>query len=115
MRRIGIFALLIATGALTIAERAIASPADQLYPVNLQVNGGEDTWSPRELFQLEWDRPPIADQGFPITAVGYRLRDTGGAVIRDYRLAGDGNRIWIYVLSTPGAYTAEVWLEGPRR
>ncbi len=112
MRRLGILALLSAAVALALADRTIASPAEQLYPIDLRVNGGEDRWHPHELIQLEWDRPPIADQGFPITAVGYRLRNTAGTTVRETRLTGDHDSVELQV-SIPGAYTADVWLEGP--
>ena len=115
MRRVGIGALLIATVALAMVDRAAAGPAAQLYPIDLKVDGGEDAWHPSNFFRLEWDRPPIADQGFPVTAVGYRVRDAAGAVaIGERRLAGDRSLIGsLRVPPVPGVYTADVWLEGP--
>ncbi len=113
MRRAGVLALLVASVALALADRALADPAAQLYPINLRVDGGEDTWHARESFRLEWDQPPIADQGFPVTAVGYRLRDGAGVLLLEARLGGDRNVIGPIQVPWVGVFTAEVWLEGP--
>ena len=79
-----------------------------MQPVDLQVGGGGDSWHPRQLFALSWSNPPGVT-----TAVHYRLLDPGGAV-----LIGDTTLPWtasaidhLSVPGTPGAYTAEVWLE----
>ena len=67
---------LVASCALAAARRlagdrpaAAPEPAAQLYPIDLRVAGGEDTWHADNDFRLDWDRPPIADQGFPVSAV----------------------------------------------
>jgi hypothetical protein len=114
VRQAGLIALLAAAIALAAVDRAGADPADQLYPIGLRVEGGEETWRPTYFFRLEWERPPIAAQGLPVAAVGYRVRDAGGAlVVRETRLAGERTLADVLIPPVPGAYTAEVWLEGP--
>jgi hypothetical protein len=114
MRQVGLLVLLLAAVALATVGRAGADPATaQLYPIDLRVEGGEEAWHSEYMFRLEWERPPIASQGLPIAAVGYRLLDPVGAAVREDRLGGDRNLISIQIPPVPGAYTAEVWLEGP--
>lgn len=114
MRRAGLVAMLTAAVALAATDRVVASPVDQLYPIDLRVIGGEGTWSAHDRFRLEWTRPPIADAGLPIVAIGYRIRNSAGTVVgRETRLDGDRSEIAVRVPSAPGAYTTEVWLEGP--
>jgi hypothetical protein len=89
-----------------------ASPASaELRPLDMQVSGGEETWHAENDFRLDWRRPP----GAVIAAVGYRVRDAAGAVVvPEKRFGWDAVSIdHIHVPPRPGAYTAEVWLEGP--
>jgi hypothetical protein len=116
MRALGglVAALTIVGASLPLADAA-ADQAAQLRPIDLRVEGGEDTWHADNDFQLGWERPPVADEGFPITAVDYRVRDAAGSVvIPETRLLWDATYIGnIRVPPKPGAYTADVWLEGP--
>jgi hypothetical protein len=108
--------LTVATASLPLAANAAADQAAQLRPIDLRVSGGEESWHPDNDFRLDWDRPPIADQGFPVTAVDYRVRDAAGtAVVPEIHLPWDIAQIEnIHLpLPVPGIYTADVWLEGP--
>lgn len=113
MRRAGLLTLLVAAFALAAVDRAGADQAAQLRPVDLRVEGGEASWHANDRFRLEWERPPIADQGFPISAVGYRVRDPAGDVVREKRVDGDRTLLNVQVPPLAAAYTAEIWLEGP--
>jgi len=107
-------ALAIVTASLLVADVAAADPAAQLRPIDLRVFGGEDAWHPDNDFRLDWDRPPVAEQGFPVSAVDYRVRDAAGiAVVPETRLPWDTTQLEHIRVPRPGAYTADVWLEGP--
>lgn len=105
----------VAAIAFAGGARAVASEAAQLYPVELQVEGGEASWHADNLFSLHWERPPVAGQGLPVEAVHFRVLDAAGAVVlREKRVPGDRTRIQnVEVPWVPGIYTAQVWLEGP--
>lgn len=114
--RLGLLASLsIAAASLLFAAAAVADPASQLFPIDLRVGDGEDIWHADNDFQLGWDRPPVADDGFPITAVDFQVRDVSGrVVVPETRLPWDATQIDnIQVPPRPGTYTADVWLEGP--
>jgi hypothetical protein len=115
-------ALAIFAAALLIADGAAADQASQL-PLNLRVLDRDgiadsaDSWHPDNYFQLNWDRPPVAEQSFPIAAVHYRVRDAAGAVVTP-PIELPINRTYIDNVRipspfAPGIYTADVWLEGP--
>lgn len=111
-----LLALLTSTVLALGGSATAADPATQLYPIDLRVDsGGEGSWFPENVFHLSWDRPPIADEGFPISAVGFRVRDAAGALVASpVRMSSDHTAIQgIRVPPVPGVYTAEVWLEGP--
>jgi hypothetical protein len=97
-----IVALLVAL-ALVVAPGARAA----FQPIDLRVDGGEDNWHAQRLFALRWSNPP------GVAAVHFRVLDPDGAVALDEaRLAGAATAIQhVSVPPTPGAYTAEVWLE----
>jgi hypothetical protein len=106
---------LAAAMSLGVAAAA-ADQAAQLRPLDLRVFGGEQSWHPDNDFRLDWDRPPVADQGFPVTAVDYLVHDAAGAtVIPLTHLPWETTQIENIHLPrpVPGVYTAEVWLEGP--
>lgn len=112
--------LLVAVAALAATPPATVAGADssdllaQLRPIDLRVSGGEDSWHADNEFRLDWDRPPVAEQGFAVTAVDYRVRDATGTVATEVRLPWNTTQIEnIHVPSHPGAYTIDVWLEGP--
>jgi hypothetical protein len=111
--------LLTAIAVLAVPLPAAgANPLDplaQLRPIDLQVSGGEDSWHADNDFRLDWDHPPVAEQGFAVTAVDYRVRDAGGVtVVPEIHLPWSATEIeHIHVPPNPGAYTVDVWLEGP--
>jgi hypothetical protein len=93
--------------ALAIALVCPAAAGASLQPIDLRVDGGEDNWHPGRMFALTWSNPP------GVTAVHYRLLGPGGDVlIADTTLPWAANAIeHLSVPPSPGAYTAEVWLE----
>lgn len=110
-----LLAWLAFVASLPVAPSA-ADQAAQLRPLDLRVSGGEGNWHADNDFRLDWDLPPIADQGFPVTAVDYRVRDAAGtAVVSENHLPWSTTQIEnIHLpLPLPGIYTADVWLEGP--
>jgi hypothetical protein len=106
-------AALAVCGAGEAAAAAGAGSAEELRPLNLRVAGGEERWHADDDFRLDWDGS--AGAGLAVTAVDYLLRDAGGAVVQSpTRIAREVRDIdHIHVPPTPGAYTAELWLEGP--
>ena len=114
-RLLATLALAAAGGVLPGADAARADQASQLRPIDLRVFGGEDAWHADNDFRLDWDRPPVSEQGFPVTAVHYRVRDAAGALaIAEVRLPWDTAQIEnLHLPSGRGIYTADVWLEGP--
>ncbi len=117
-------AMAILAASLLIADGAAADQASQLLPVQLRIWDGEgiadstDTWHPDNYFLLSWLRPPVAEQGFPITAANYRLYDAAGSALskEEVHISGDMTRIdnvRIPFPFVPGVYRAEVWLQGP--
>jgi len=107
----------LATALLTLllAGAAVADQAAQLRPIDLRVFGGEDAWHADNDFRLDWDRPPVADQGFPVLAVDFRIRNAAGQVVLpETRLPWETTQIEnLRVPTAPGVYVADVWLVGP--
>jgi hypothetical protein len=95
-------AILAALAALTGAP-----PAAALQPQNLHVVGGEETWRADPSFELRWSDP----EG--VRAVHYRvLFPSGQPAVAETTIGWAATAIeHLNVPSTPGAYTAEVWLE----
>lgn len=87
------------------APPAYAAPAP---PLDLRVDGSEDSWHAGRLFALRWTNPPG-----PIAAAHYRLLDPQGQVlIGDRRLPWAATSVeHLSVQPAPGIYRAEVWLE----
>lgn len=102
---------LLGLSALGLGHAAEAS-AMPPPPADLQVEGGEEAWHPRRSFRLIW-KNPATNGGAPIAAVRYRVLDPAGAVaIGATRIGWAASSIeGLEVPGTPGAYTAEVWLE----
>jgi hypothetical protein len=115
--RMALLALATLFASVLPATMAAADQASQLRPINLRVSDGEANWHPENDFRLDWDRPPIAEQGYPVTAVDYRIRNAAGAaVVAETRLPWDVTQIehlHIPFPYSPGIYTADVWLVGP--
>ena len=97
------------------ARTSAGRPGLALRPIDLRVFGGEYDWHADNDFRLDWNRPPVSEEGFPLAAVHYRVRDPAGAVaIGELQLPWYTTCIEnIQRPPGPGAYTAEVWLEGP--
>jgi hypothetical protein len=79
-----------------------------LQPLDLSVDGGEESWHAQHSFALRWSNPPGS-----IAAVHYRVRNPSGQVaVEETTLDWAATAIQhLSVPPTPGAYTAEVWLE----
>jgi hypothetical protein len=110
--------ILLATvaAALLLTPLASADLAEQLQPLHLRVADGEVVWHADNEFQLNWDPPPVAAQGFPVTAVDYRIRNSAGAVVApEVHLPWDIAKIAGVRVPSPGIYIVDVWLEGPGR
>lgn len=97
-------AVLAALALIGAQEAGAAGPQ----PLDLSVDGGEESWHPQQSFALRWSNPPGS-----IAAVHYRvLNPSGQAVVAETRLDWAATAIQhLSVPPTPGAYTAEVWLE----
>ncbi|MGC1164704.1 MAG: hypothetical protein WA862_01205 [Solirubrobacterales bacterium] len=117
-------ALALLAASLLFSDGAVANQASQLLPVQLRVldgdgiADGDNSWHPDNYFVLAWARPPIAEQGFPVTAANYRLYSAAGIALgeRDVHVPGDVtwiNNVRLPSPFSPGTYRAEVWLEGP--
>lgn len=99
-------AVLVCLAIVSLAGAPAAGAA--LRPLGLSVDGGEESWHPQRSFALRWSNPPG-----PIAAVHYRVLNPAGQIA-----VGEATLDWaataiqhLSVPSTPGAYTAEVWLE----
>jgi len=79
-----------------------------LQPLDLSVDGGEENWHAQRSFALRWSNPPGQ-----IAAVHYRVLDPFGKVaVAEATLGWAATAVQhLSVPPTPGAYTAEVWLE----
>jgi hypothetical protein len=97
---VSLLAISLAAGA----PEARATPQ----PVDLSVDGGEESWHPQRSFALRWTDPPGS-----IAAVHYRVLNPSGQVaVAEARLDWAATAIQhLSVPPVPGAYTAEVWLE----
>ncbi|HEV7482380.1 MAG TPA: hypothetical protein VGO13_04710 [Solirubrobacterales bacterium] len=107
--------LALIAAALAGADEVRADQVAQLRPIDFRVFGGEYAWHADNDFRLDWDRPPVSEEGLPIVAVHYRVRDPAGAIaIAEARLPWYTTHIEnIHLPAGRGAYTADVWLEGP--
>ena len=79
-----------------------------LQPLDLKVDGGEESWHSQRSFALRWSNPPGN-----VAAVHYRVLDPSGKVaVAETTLGWAATAVQhLSVPATPGAYTAEVWLE----
>jgi hypothetical protein len=93
--------------ALALASAQGARAAD-LQPLDLRVDGGEESWHAQRSFALRWSNP-----AGPVAAVHYRVLDSAGQVaVAETTLDWATTSIQhLSVPPTPGVYTAEVWLE----
>ncbi len=93
------------TAVLVLAPTAPAAAA--LQPIDLRVEGGEQSWHPERVFSLHWSNPP------GVASVHYRLLDPDGEVAR-----AEQTSVWplneirsLEVRGEAGVYSAEVWLQ----
>jgi hypothetical protein len=95
---------------MAIATNGTATGAG-LQPLDLRVDGGEEAWHASPSFSLRWRNPT---DGPAVAAIHYRLLEPSGAVsLEDTRIGWPAASIeGLHVPFAPGAYTAEVWLEG---
>jgi hypothetical protein len=100
-----IAAAILAALALAGAQEARAAG---LQPLDLSVDGGEESWHSQSSFALRWSNLPGS-----IAAVHYRVLNPSGQVaVKETTLDWAATAIQhLSVPPTPGAYTAEVWLE----
>jgi hypothetical protein len=101
-------ATVIALAALSFLAAPLGeAEANPPAPIDLRVTGGEESWHPTQTFALTWSNPP------GVAAAHYRLLSPGGQVlIADTTLPWAASAVdHLSVPPTPGAYTAEVWLE----
>jgi hypothetical protein len=96
-------AVVAVTGVALTGTGAAAAPV----PLDLRVDGGEESWQPKRDFALRWANPP------GVAAVHYRLLGPSGDVaLGETTLGWSATAIQhLSVPAVPGAYTAEVWLE----
>jgi uncharacterized Zn-binding protein involved in type VI secretion len=97
---------IVGLAALALAAAPEARAA--LQPVELSVDGGEESWHAQRSFALRWSNPPGS-----VAAVHYRVLDSSGQVaVREATLDWPATAIQhLSVPPTPAVYTAEVWLE----
>lgn len=97
---------IVALAALALIGAPAARAA--LQPLDLSVDGGEESWHAQRSFALRWSNPPG-----PVAAVHYRVLSPSGQVaVAETTLNWAAASIQhLSVPPAPGAYTAEVWLE----
>lgn len=95
---------------LAVAASGGAAEGAGLQPIDLRVDGGEEAWHATPSFSLRWRNPT---GGPAVASVHYRLLEPSGAVsLGDTRIGWAATSIeGLHVPFSPGAYTAEVWLE----
>lgn len=112
MSRLGLLALVLA-GVFAASDRsALAEAGGTLHPADLEVEGGEDRWHPREEFRVSWRPAPLVDGGPVPTAVQYRRRNPDGSLFGETaliprRVDAIGE---VVVPPVPGRYSVEVRL-----
>lgn len=98
-------------GLALAAMFAVAMPAAKatagFQPLDLHVDGGEESWHAERGFAVRWTNPP------GVAAVHYRLLDPSGqASLAEAKIGWAATAIQqLTVPRAPGAYIAEVWLE----
>jgi hypothetical protein len=98
----GLWALL---ASLALPAFAAAAPPP---PIDLHVGDGSEAWHPRRDFALRWTVPAASPE---VAAVRYRVESPTGALVREGRIDWAAQSVEVRVWSSPGIYTAEVWLE----
>ena len=96
--------VVVAMFAISIAA---AKAATGFQPLELSVDGDEESWHAEPGFALRWSNPP------GVAAVHYRLLDPSGQTsLAEAKIGWAATAIQqLTVPQEPGAYIAEVWLE----
>jgi len=99
----GRFALVMAIAALLPSSAGAAA----FQPIDVSVDGGEQSWHADPSFAVRWANPP------GVVAVHYRLLDpTGRELGSDTRIDWAATALQhLAVPEVAGAYTVEIWLE----
>lgn len=104
----------LATGLLGATAAGAAASPGPFDPLDLRVEGGEESWHPRPDFLVGWKRAaPLNRPPFP-TAVDYVVRAADGSVaVPRTRIPWTSDYVErLAVPDVPGVYSAEIWLEG---
>ncbi len=105
-------ASIVVAVALGSAGGAAAAPPQ---PLDLRVDGGEESWHAETRFALRWTNP-LPSGGSPVAAVHHRLLDPDGHLLAEGEIGWAATSIQhLTVPAVPGAYLAEVWLEDASR
>jgi hypothetical protein len=97
-----------ALAVVTVLALVGASAAGAAFaPLDLRVDGGEESWQAKRDFALRWSNPAA------VAAVHYRLLGPlGETALGETTLGWPATAIQhLSVPAVPGTYTAEVWLE----
>jgi hypothetical protein len=102
-----IWASVLAALAMLAVVMSTAKATTGFQPLELSVDGGEESWHAESSFAVRWSNPP------GVAAVHYRLLDPSGQVsLAEARIGWAATAIQqLAVPQIPGAYIAEVWLE----
>jgi len=97
----------LAVAAMFAVTMPTAKAATGFQPLELSVDGGEESWHAEPGFALRWTNPP------GVAAVHYRLLDPSGLTsLAEAKIGWAATAIQqLTVPQKPGAYIAEVWLE----
>jgi hypothetical protein len=95
---------------LAVSAIPAGATVGDLQPLDVRVDGGEESWHAEPSFAVRWSNP---ESDPPVAAVHYRLLDPSGtATLAESRIGWAATSIQhLVVPAIPGAYTAEVWLE----
>jgi hypothetical protein len=95
----------VAAAFTVVAPAPSAAAGPQ--PLDLRVDGGEESWHAERSFAVRWSNPP------DVVAVHYRLLDPSGQVVlAEARIGWAATAIQqLTVPQISGAYTVAVWLE----
>lgn len=106
-RGAAIWISLLALAAMFVGATPAAEAAAGFQPLDLRVDGGEESWHAERSFAVRWSNPP------GVAAVHYRLLDPSGQVsLSGARIGWAATAIQqLTVPQISGAYIAEVWLE----
>jgi hypothetical protein len=97
----------LAVAAMFAVTMPTAKATTGFQPLELSVDGGEESWHAEPGFALRWTNPP------GVAAVHYRLLDPSGLTsLAEAKIGWAATAIQqLTVPQKPGAYIAEVWLE----